>query len=384
MSVSLVESYTDDRSTPKRTQLPPPMPSPAHIPVLVLVLALSLGAAPTIAAPQDDFDSFEETFDPEVFEFDDAPRERDLPHPDWFKVSFLDLGADLEEAITAGKSGLMVYFGQKHCAYCEALLEVNFGKPDIVKYTQENFDVVAIDIWGDREVTDMYGETLSEKEFAERQNTNFTPSIIFYDRDGQEALLLRGYYPPYQFRAALEYVADRHHERQSFRDYLARAEPTMSFEPGGLNEEDFFPAPPYALDRRYFPAEHPLAVFFEQGECHACDVLHTGPLGDPAIRRLLEGFDLVQLDMWSDTPVLTPAGERLTAKSWAAKLGLFYAPSILFFDEHGEEIIRVDSVVRFTRLRAVLAYILTDGYEKERSFQRWRERYGDAAMAAVR
>jgi hypothetical protein len=28
--------------------------------------------------------------------------------------------------------------------------------------------------------------------------------------------------PPYQFRAALEYVADAHYRRESFRDYLAR------------------------------------------------------------------------------------------------------------------------------------------------------------------
>ena len=35
--------------------------------------------------------------------------------------------------------------------------------------------------------------------------TNFTPSLVFYDADGNIALRLRGYYPPYQFRAALEY-----------------------------------------------------------------------------------------------------------------------------------------------------------------------------------
>jgi hypothetical protein len=43
--------------------------------------------------------------------------------------------------------------------------------------------------------------------------------------------------------------------------------------------------------------------------------------------------------MWSDTPVVTPSGERTTAREWAAELGLFYAPSILFFDERGSELL---------------------------------------------
>jgi hypothetical protein len=75
--------------------------------------------------------------------------------------------------------------------------------------------------------------------------------------------------------------------------------------------------------------------------------------------------------MWSDAPVITPAGERTTARDWAAELGLFYAPSVLFFDEHGREILRVDSVARFYRLRNVLNYISSKAYLTE-SYPQWR------------
>ena len=344
--------------------------------VLLLCLSCLVPTATSAGAAQND------NFDLEALEFSDAPRTRDLPHPDWFKVSFLDLREDLQEAVAAGKQGIIVYFGQRHCAYCQALLEVNFGKPDIVAYTRNNFDVVALDIWSDRTVTDMEGKEQSEKDFALAKKTNFTPSLVFYNDDGKEVLLLRGYYPPYQFRAALEFVADRHYERTSFRDYLALADPPMAFEEGGMNEEDFFESPPYALNRSRFPAQQPLAVFFEQGDCHACDILHTGPLADPAIQHLLESFDVVQLDMWADTPVVTPEGKRLTAKQWAEKLGLFYAPSILFFDARGRELLRVDSVVRFFRLQAVLTYILSRGYEQQPNFQRWRETSRRSSAAA--
>ena len=313
-----------------------------------------------------------ERFD--IRQIDDSPRIRDVQYPDWFKNSFLDLQEDLDEAFAGDKRALVVYFGQKDCAYCEALMQVNFGREtDIVEYTRRHFDVVPIDIWGSREVTDLEGNLLTEKEFAIANQANFTPSLIFYGADGQILLQLRGYYTPYKLRAALEYVVDGHYRERTLRQYMALADPPDLDPQREMNPQMFFRKPPYALDRSQFAGQKPLAVFFEQRSCHACDVLHSEPLQDPATRRLFDGFEVVQVDMWRDTPVITPAGERLTARQWAHQLGLFYAPSILFFDETGQEIIRVSSVVRVFRLRGVLEYVLNRGYLDATTFQRWRE-----------
>jgi thioredoxin-related protein len=308
----------------------------------------------------------------DLFIFNDLPLEELLQYPSWFKKSFLDLPDDLNEAVEIEKQGIIVYFGQKRCAYCKMLLEVNFGLSDITAYTRQHFDVIPIDIWSTEEVTTLQGEVLTQREFSLQEKTNFTPSLIFYDNEGREALRLRGYYPPYQFRAALEYVADGHYQRESFPDYLARGDESTHFEPSDLNEEDFFIPPPHNLNRSRFPGQRPLVVFFEQGNCHACDVLHGQPLREPAINKLIRGFDNVQLDIHSDTPIITPNGQRTTAREWAEKLGIFYTPSLLFFDEQGKEIIRVDSVVRFYRLRKVINYITSRGYLTEPNYQRWR------------
>ena len=115
----------------------------------------------------------------------------------------------------------------------------------------------------------------------------------------------------------------------------------------------------------------PLVVFFEQGDCHACDILHTQPLQRRTVRNLFNRFESVQLDMWSDTPVVKPNGEQTTAREWAKELEIFYAPSIVFFDERGREIISVDSVVHFFRLRNVLNYVVSRGYLTEPNFLRW-------------
>jgi thioredoxin-related protein len=252
------------------------------------------------------------------------------------------------------------------------LIEKNLRLPDIEAYTRRYFDVVAVNIHGEEMVTDMQGNEMSEREFADSLHVDLTPTLIFYDAAGKETMRLRGYYPPYKFRAALEYVADAHYREESFRDYLERADPPLAFEPTGLNEADFFSPPPYALDRHRLPAQQPLLVFFEQGECHACDILHTTPLANPEILQQLEGFENVQLDIWADTPVITPAGERTTSRAWAQQLGLFYTPSLLFFDEHGTEIMRVDSVVGFYRLRKTLDYILSGAYRRGTPLPRYR------------
>jgi len=310
------------------------------------------------------------TLDP--YQFNDQPRTRDLKHPAWFKPSFLDLREDIREARSKGKLGIVVYFGQKNCAYCEALLEVNFTqRKDIVSYTQKFFDVVAIDIWGDLDVITPEGKKLTEKQFADGKRTNFTPSLLFYNVWGQEVFRMRGYYPPYRFRAGLDYVVGEYYRQESFRNYLERAEPPMVFEENELNFHDIFAEPPYLLDRNRLQAQRPLAVFFEQSKCHACDVLHSGPLNDQALLQNLRKMDVIQLDMWADTPVLTPIGQKTTAKLWADQLKLFYTPTLIFFDEQGEEIIRVDSTVRLYRLSRVVQYVLSKAYQRYPIFQRW-------------
>jgi len=308
------------------------------------------------------------------FEFSDRSLETDnlVTYPDWFKDSFLDIQSDLAEAKEAGKRGIIVYFGQQRCAYCKQLMQVNFKLPDIVDYTRQHFDVVPIDIWSPEEITTPGGLVTTQSAYAIRMKTSFTPSLLFFNTDGEIVLRLIGYYPPYQFRAALEYVADGHYKREAFSVYLARGDETQHFEADDLVEEDFFSPPPYNLDRSRLKAQFPLAVFFEQGQCHACDVLHTQPLQQPSIYNLFEQLETIQLDMHADTPVIKPDGTVSTARKWAKELDLRYAPSLLFFDENGTEIARVDSVIRFFRLRNVLNYVVSRGYLSYPTMQAWR------------
>lgn len=336
----------------------------------VFVSFISFAANATLELELD----FDEGFNFDTPAIDDRPRAIDNHHPDWFADTFLNLPDDLAEAQSNGKKGIILYYGQKHCAYCEALLDVNFKKEkDIVKYTQQNFDVIALDIWGNRVVTDFDGNELQEKDLAEFEQTDFTPSMIFYTDEGTEALRLRGYHPPYKFRGALKFVVEEYYKTETYPEYMARANPPPKFDMEDMNEQDFFTPQPFALDRSHFPADRPLVVFFERRNCHACDILHSEPLGDANTRKLIKQFDAVQMDMWSDDIVLTPAGKRTSARDWAWNLGIYNTPTLVFFDQGGREVFRIDSVVRLYRLQGVLQYVLSKGYETAPTYQRWRE-----------
>lgn len=343
--------------------------------IAALTLLVSLCPCSAIAA----------TPDQDEYSFVDLPTDYQDEHPDWFKASFYNLPEDLDDSLSAGKQGLIVYFGQKHCAYCQALIKDNLSKGDLVHYLRAHFDVVGLDTHSIEKITGMDGATMPINEFAIAQKAQLTPTLLFYVKGRKLALKLVGYHPPYKMRAALEYVADGHYKSKNFAEYLEQADPPPLFADETLNPDPLFSPPPFALDRSRFPARKPLLVIFEQPRCHACDVLHSEPLQNPLVRKRLESFEVVQLNVWDDTaPVLTPDGKRRTARQWARDLGLFYAPTLLLFDERGKEVFRVESVVQFFRLANVLRYVADKAYLKYPLFQLWNRDHASEEVGLQR
>ena len=328
-----------------------------------ILYAISLSILSSLSFAGTDIDSFD---------FDDAPLSENLSYPSWFKNSSGHLGDDLQDALNAGKKGLIVYFGQARCSYCEQFIKKSLGSRDIENYTRKNYDIININIWSNLDIIDTDGKEYTERDLSIHYDTNFTPSLVFYDQKGKPVFRLRGYYPPYKFRAALKYIAEKFYLKESFRDYLARAEKGLFFLNEGLNERDFFIESAYNLKEIIKKGNRPLMVSFEQGNCHACDLLHSAPLNQDETINQLDKMNSVQLNMWSDTEIITPDGYKTTAKNWANQLGLFYAPTLIFFDTHGKEIIRIDSVVKFYRLLGVLKYINKGGYLTEKNYQSWQ------------
>jgi len=333
---------------------------------IIISILLFLFSLASHSAAQQEADTAEPNLS-----FDDSMLAEELVYPDWFKLSLGNLSDDLAEAKISGKRGIVTYFGQKRCAYCEQFFKTSLADTEIQNYLRKYYDVIAFDIWGIDDVTDTDGKQYTERDLSIHYKANFTPSLVFYDAEGKPVFRLRGYYPPYKFRAALQYVTEEFYKEETFSDYFARANPGEYFLLGGLNERDFFLPEPYDL-ATLRNNKKPTAVFFEQGNCHTCDLLHSDPLAKEESLHEIEKMNAIQLNMWADTPVITPEGKKTTAKEWARSLDIFYAPSILFFDSEGNEIIRVDSVANFYRLWGVLDYVNKEGYKQAIDYQAWR------------
>ena len=136
--------------------------------------------------------------------------------PDWFKVSFLDLYEDIEEAAEENRR-VMIFFYQDGCPYCKKLLEDNFGQREITEKTQKHFDVVTINIWGDREVT-VGDKVVTEKDFAAALKVQYTPTLLFFNKDNKAVYRANGYYPPEKFDVVLDYVGQKKEAEISFQD----------------------------------------------------------------------------------------------------------------------------------------------------------------------
>jgi thioredoxin-related protein len=289
-------------------------------------------------------------------------------YPVWFKNSFLNLREDIKEAKSHNKR-VMLLFTQDNCPYCNALVERNLAQKEIEQRLRARFDVIAINVWGDREVTGLDGAKHSEKSYATSQKVQFTPTLLFFDEAGKMILRLNGYLPPERFKTAIEYVAQGKETSISYRDYIAANTPPASG--GELFKEDFFQSAPYNLKRKPSAKARPLAVFFEQRDCPSCAELHQKVLTDPGTRAVIRKLDVIQLDMWSKTPVLTPQGKSLTAREWARAMDVKYAPTIVLFDPQGREIIRSEAFFKVFHTQGIFAYVAEGAYKTEPNFQRY-------------
>jgi thioredoxin-related protein len=288
-------------------------------------------------------------------------------YPAWFKTSFLEIADDVEEALANGRR-VMILYHQDDCPYCNALVERNLSQRNLEEKVQRHFDVIALNLRGDREVVSVDGQVYTEKSLARALDVQFTPTLLFLDESGQVILRLNGYIPPAEFEVALDYASGEVGSEIAYQDYLSQRLPPA--DAGELNKASFFSPPPHDL-QAVAKRGRPMAVFFEQRQCPNCDLLHAGTFSDPETKALVDTFYAAQLDMWSDEPLVTPDGKRMTAREWARQLNVKYAPTLVLFSADGREIIRSEAWLKQFHVQSVLDYAASGAYREEPDFQRY-------------
>ena len=164
----------------------------------------------------------------------------------WFQDTFFDLNEDLAEAKSQGKR-LVIIWEQLGCPYCKKTHELNLRIPRIANYVEDNFFVLQLNMWGDREVTDFDGEVLSEKDMARKYRVLFTPTLQFFPespeevagRPGGDAEIHRmpGYFWPFHFYFQFRYVKENAYvDQPSFQRWLGAQGDIL--QEAGINVEE--------------------------------------------------------------------------------------------------------------------------------------------------
>lgn len=285
--------------------------------------------------------------------------------PSFFVETLLELPDDAAEAAKAGKR-LLLYFGQPGCPYCKELVQTNFTQTSIVDLTKRHFLPMAFNIFGDRETTWFDGQRRSEKDLAKFLKVQFTPTVLLLDEKGGIVARINGYYPPHRFQAALRYAADRLEGKLSFADHMravpqAGASATLHDEPFFLKTTDF--------TRK--AGGKALAVLFETRHCAPCDELHKEGFKRKETLAAIARLDVARLSLSGREAITTPDGRKTTAEAWAQALRIAYTPTVVFFDDGGKEVFRLEAYVRPFHFTSSFEYVASGGYRKEPEFQRW-------------
>lgn len=297
--------------------------------------------------------------------------------PPVFVETLLELPDDAAQAAKSGKR-LLLYFGQPGCPYCKELMQTSFTQKSIVDKVAKNFVPIAFNLFGDREVTWFDGKVRSEKEFAKFLTVQFTPTLLLLDEKGKIIARINGFYPPHRFSAAIDYSIKRLENKLPFAEHM-KAVPQQGAN-AKLNEQAFFMKPPFNLARK--KGDKPLAVLFETKHCAPCDELHKEGFKRENTLAAMSRFDIARFSLSGRDVLTTPDGRSSNAEAWAKELGISYTPSVVFFDDQGKEVFRLEAYLRPFHFAGSFQYVGSGAYRKEPEFQRFLQNKAEHMKAA--
>jgi thioredoxin-related protein len=85
----------------------------------------------------------------------------------------------------------------------------------------------------------------------------------------------------------------------------------------------------------------------------------------------------VQLNVYSDKPVTSVDGRRLTQKQLATELNISYTPSVVFYDVQGREVHRIEGFLKTFHFQSAFDYVLEKAYLTQPNFQRYLSSRGE-------
>lgn len=101
-----------------------------------------------------------------------------------------------------------------------------------------------------------------------------------------------------------------------------------------------------------------LMLYFGQDGCPYCAELFNNNFSQAHIVDYTRRhFDAIDLNLWGDREVTDFSGHALPEKEFAAKLKVWFTPTLLFFNEKGEQVLRINGYYPPHQFLAALRYV---------------------------
>ena len=284
--------------------------------------------------------------------------------PSWFKLSFLDISDDAQEAAKNNKH-LMLFLDLDGCPYCAKMLHDSFfPKNKTSDFIKAHFDVVQIRLTGDRDVTWDDDTTMSEKAFAKKMKVYFTPTMLFLAGDKNIVARVDGYRSPENFLNILKYVNGKYYKKMKLDVFLDK-----------VKNKNLYKLKPNKLFSNITDLSKistPLAVILEDGSCTQCDYLHNVTFKNKDVAKQLKKYTIVRLDASSSKPIIDVSGHKTTPKEMALKMNLNYRPTILLYNQKKLQL-TIDALLYSFHLKERLRYVSGEYYKKYKTYHEYSQ-----------
>lgn len=99
-------------------------------------------------------------------------------------------------------------------------------------------------------------------------------------------------------------------------------------------------------------------VYFGQDGCPYCrELMRVNFSQKDIVEKTRRHFDAIALNIWGDREVAWLDGRQYTEKTFAAHMKVQFTPTLLFFDERGKVVLRVNGYYPPHKLAAALDYV---------------------------
>ncbi len=143
------------------------------------------------------------------------------------KQAFFKTAAEvlIDRSLTPADRPLAVLFEIADCASCEQFHDLTLAHDDTRGLLAE-MDVVQLDALSDEDILLPDGSRSTPAKWAETLKLNYYPSIAFFDKNGDQVMLMNAYFRNFHTQSVFAYVLEEGYvEEPSFQRYItARVE----------------------------------------------------------------------------------------------------------------------------------------------------------------